>query len=1042
MDGERRQITVLFCDLVGSTRLATQLDPEDYYAVMHRYKDFCAGIVQKFDGFIARYIGDGVLVYFGYPNPGETDVERAASAALSFVREVGQLQVEFSDRTVALAVRVGMATGPVVIEQQDGTGLAFGKIPNLAARLQQIARPDQIVISEDTKKLLGGLFQYAPLPPQTLKGFDAPVTGWRLLGEDPYRNRFEALRGGRRTPFVGRDEELRYLRSKWHGEVGKGQGCVVEITGEAGIGKSRLVQEFANELRRDAYLLGYYCSPLHQRSTLYPVMEHMLRAAHISSEDTNADKLEKLKSLLRETFSEVENILPLYAGLLGLTTASIEHPYTSHFRKRLFGVLLEQLEHRSTRGKTVIVCEDMHWMDPTTRELVNVTRRRIETLPIMIVLTGRRPFGFGEEPGAPVHTLALGRLSERSCRMIVQSITGERRLHPAVTERVVAKTDGVPLFVEDLATMLIDTEASDPALLQGMETHKTIPPTLQDTLMERVSALGPRKTVAQSAAVLGRTFSVRLLAKVISKDVETTERLVKSLVDNRVLLPTLISPDTYSFRHALVQDAAYESLLREEKANTHARIADILVNEYSDIQESQPEILALHFDCCHDTGRAVEWYLKSGKRMNRVAAFLEAQAHLKRALELLTELDDTTDRLKQELELRIALGAAEAGLHGFSAASAGDSYERALEICRVLGDPPEIFPIISGTGSFYITRGAFSKCEQLAKECLERARNQTEQRPFVIGHRLLGGVLFLTGALEEAIGHLNETLKMYDSDPARYVGEDLTFSLDHKVTALCYLGLALCVSGQVDKGLEAGQRGLEHARALGNLHTINFSLTYLAAIHYLRKDDPETERIATESLELARREGFATWEGVSRMIRGEFLVNCGQVDLGLQDIIDGMRAHRSIEAQTYQAFGISLLVQGLMTAGKLPEAHEALERALELTQRIGEYWYHPELLRIQADLYLRSGKRAAAQESLQRALNIARSQGARLWELRCSTLLSRIQCAAGNEQSAVATLAAVYRQFPEGKETAPVKEARDCLSRMNLSADDERAIFE
>jgi len=578
--------------------------------------------------------------------------------------------------------------------------------------------------------------------------------------------------------------------------------------------------------------------------------------------------------------------------------------------------------------------------------------------------------------------------------------------------------------------MLTDKDFSRTAVIQEFETHKIIPSTLQDTLMERVSALNERKPIAQAAAVLGRTFSIAMLAKVMSRDVKTTAASVKSLVSDQIFVPTLISPDTYSFRHALVQDAAYESLLRQNRARLHERIAAILARDYPDIQESQPEILAFHFDCSHNGEEAVEWYLKSGRRLNAVSAFLEAESHLKRALELLTAQAATPARLRQELAVCIALGVAEAGLHGFSASSSGKVYERALAICRDLGDPPEIFPILSGAGSYHITRSEFGKSKALARECLERARFKSEIPPLVMGHRLLGGTLFLTGALEPAVEQLNKAVDLYDQDPTLYMGDSLSFSLDHKSTALCYLGLALCVLGYLDKGLEAGRRALEHSQSLGNRHTVNFSLTYLAAMHHFRGDDPETEQVATESLELALSEGFGTWEGVSRMIRGEFWVGKGLNDQGIADILAGMKAHRSTEATTYQPFGISLLVKGLVAIGKLSRARAALHKAIELTETTGECWYHAELLRMNAELHMRAGELAKAEEILLLGLEIARLQRARLWELRCSTLLSQVLLAGGKQCVAVDVLEPVYQNFSEGRETAPMREARDCLERM------------
>jgi class 3 adenylate cyclase len=697
IDAERRQLTVMFCDLVGSTALSTRLDPEDLREVIAEYHRVVAEIVRSFDGFVAKYMGDGVLIYFGYPQAHEDDAERAVRAGLGVVDAVARTDV----KSAKLQARIGIATGLVVVGDLIGEGSAqeqsvVGETPNLAARLQALADPGTVVIAAGTRRLVGDLFEYRDLRSVEVKGIAGPVSAWQALRPSAVESRFEALRGSTLTPLVGRDEEIDLLLRRWV-RAKAGDGQVVLVSGEPGIGKSRLTAALAERLQAEPHIrLRHFCSPYHQDSALYPFIDQLGRAAGFGRDDTVAAKLEKLEALLARAAPPDEDVA-LLADLMSLP-ASERHllPDLSPQRKkdRTLEALLRQLEDLSRQEPVVMVFEDAHWIDPTSRELLDLTVDRVRSPPTLLIVTFRPEF---QPPwiGQPqVTMLALNRLDRQDRTALVQQIIGRRALPADLIDQIADRTDGVPLFIEELTKSVL--ESGVPAV--------GIPTTLHDSLMARLDRLSPVRRVAQIGAAIGREFPYVLLHVVSQLPDDELQAALARLVASELVFQRGTPPNAvYSFKHALVQDAAHGSLLRATRQQLHAQIAEALEAQFPELMDTQPELFAQHYAEAGLVEKSVAFWGNAGRRSVARSAMTEAAAQFQKGLDQLALLPDNPERQRQELELSCALGAVLLATKGYSAAETGHAYAHAQELWQQLGSPIEFLHIL---GSLAITRSA------------------------------------------------------------------------------------------------------------------------------------------------------------------------------------------------------------------------------------------------------------------------------------------------------------------------------------------------
>jgi class 3 adenylate cyclase/tetratricopeptide (TPR) repeat protein len=1030
---ERRQLTVMLCDMVASTALSLRLDPEDLAEVLQAYRQRCNDVITGHGGTVARQIGDAVLAYFGYPRAHENDAERAIRAGLAIAGTRWQM-AGASD----LRVHIGIATGVVVVGNlpQAGEELsAIGSALNLAARLQALAGPGMVVVSEQTRRLSRRLFEYRDLGRQDLKGYDEPVPAWQVIAERRNRSRFHALRASDLTPLVDRQRELEELRHLWD-QARAGLGQALLMSSEPGVGKSRLTQVLAKRIvDRRCLRLWYHCSPNLQSSPLAPLVRQLTLAAGFSENDDDASKLRRLAGLVPDTAADAGEAVPLLADLLSVRYEAQYPPLgmsPQRQKQRLFQVLMQLVEAYAARGPVLMVVEDLHWIDPSSDELVGILIDRLRNLPVLAILTARPEFQSHWGENAHLHHMLLSPLERRDSIEMIGLLCGDRRIPESTIDQIADKTDGLPLFIEDLTKDVLES-ADVPADASGASRQGqgsfAIPATLNDSLMSRLDRLGSAKVVAEIGAVIGREFSYELLAKIADVPEDDLREELYRLVDAGLLVSRRSAAVlSYAFKHALVRDAAYSSLLKKKQVALHSRVARVLIDDFPETAESQPEVLAHHFQAANDAANAVIYLVKAAKLSARRSGFVEAIAQLESALRLLGTQPKSRERLRLELIVHRTLGGIYAEYRGFSSAECGRAYTAALELCRELGDAPEIFSVLSGLGSFEITRAAFATCQALAEECLSRATAQQSRPPFIMGHLLLGGTLFLRGELATARRHLEEALLTYEQDQAARRAKQVLYVQDQKSTGLCYLGLTLTILGRLDDGVRVAEEGLRHSRLLGGLHTINFSLCYLAAVHLIRGDWSAALECATRSLESAREQGFATWIGISQAIRGGALVSDGRHEEGLAELDRGIRGHTEIGAVAYRAFAMAFLAKGLTAAGRLDESLDTLSRALALVESTGERFYAVELMRLRGEVLARSGSAARAEDSLREAIDLARRQEARLFELRSAMSLCRLLEAPRRHAVLRDTLGPLCDWFAGAADSPDVQDARALLA--------------
>ena len=677
---ERRQLTIMFVDLVGSTALSGRLDPEELRDVIGAYHRRCDEVITSSGGFVAKYLGDGVLAYFGYPKAHEEDAEQAVRAGLALIEAVTRLNAGGSS---PLQVRVGIATGLVVVGDLLGEGAAreqavIGETPNLAARLQGLAEPNTVVIADNTRRLLGGLFDYRDLGLLAIAGMDHPVQVWRVLGASSLGSRFEALRAAS-TPLIGREEEIALLMRRWQ-QAKAGDGSVVLIVGEPGIGKSRIAQTILEQLANEPHTrLRFFCSPHHRHSALYPSIAQLQQAAGFRREDSAETRLNKLVEVLALADHDLREAVPLLADLLSIPTGDRYRPLNLSPQKRkekTLQVQLAQVEGLAAQQPLLMLWEDIHWSDPTTLESLDLLIDRAATLRALIILTFRSEFTPPWVGRPHVTLLSLNRLPRRHRAEMIAHLTGGKILPRGVADQIIDRTDGVPLFIEELTKSVVES-----GWVTGGGEHLAIPTTLQASLLARLDRLAPTREVAQIAAALGRQFSHELISAVADMPSARLENALEQLVRAELVFRRGKPPDaTYTFKHALVQDAAYSTLLRSRRQQLHGRIAATLERQFPEIAATQPELVAQHCTSAGVVEKSVEYWDKAGRMAVQRSTMAEAAAHFGKALELLGSLPRSPEQCSNERSLQLALAGALTAAKGWASPEAGEAYARARSV--------------------------------------------------------------------------------------------------------------------------------------------------------------------------------------------------------------------------------------------------------------------------------------------------------------------------------------------------------------------------
>jgi class 3 adenylate cyclase/predicted ATPase len=1036
IDAERRQLTVMFCDLVGSTALSARLDPEDLREIIATYHRAVAEVVAEFDGFVAKYMGDGVLVYFGYPRAHEDDAERAVRAGLGVVDAVGRLDV----KSVKLQARVGIATGLVIVGDLIGEGSAqeqsvVGETPNLAARLQSLAEPDAVVIAAGTRRLLGDLFEYRDLGAIEVKGIAAAVPAWQVLRPSVVASRFEALHGLALTPLVGRDEEIDLLLRRW-ARTKAGDGQVVLVSGEAGIGKSRITAALEERLYAEPHLrLRYFCSPYHQDSALYPFIDQLGRAAGIARDDPSASRLEKLEALLALATPSDEDVAFL-ADLLSLP-GSDRHPLPNltpqRKKERTLEALIRQLEGLARRQPVVMVFEDAHWIDPTSRELLDLAIERVRSLPVLLIITFRPEFQPPWTGQPQVTMLALNRLDRRDRTALVEQIAGGKALPAEVIDQIVDRADGVPLFVEELTKSVLESgllcEEVDRYVLDRALPPFAIPTSLHDSLMARLDRLASVRLVAQIGAAIGREFPYALLRAVSSFPEDELQAALGRLVSSELVFQRGIPPDAvYSFKHALVQDAAHGSLLRNARQQLHAQIAEALEAHAPAMMDSQPELLAQHYAEAGLVEKSVACWGKAGHRSAARSAMAEAAAQFQKALDQLALLPDTPERQRQELEFLSALGAALQAVKGQAAPETGHAYARARELWEQLGSPSEFLGVPYGQSRHHVARGELDLALRVAEDLLRLSRQRNDSAGLVLGHLSSGGNLMFAGRFASSRPYLEQVLALYDPISHRSLVDQA--AVHPQVASQAFLGIVLFCLGFPDQALAQSSAAIAEARTHAHPHSLALSLAYGTRLLSLGGDNAALNERADELVAVTTEQGFPVWRVQGTIFRGWVKVKNGDVTEGMSLLRNGSTAFRATRAETWMPHFIALLAGACEIAGQVEEAVTLLDDALQIVERTGERWFAAELNRRKGQLLLRQGHAEAAEKLYRKALSIAEEQEAKLWELRAAASLARLWRGQGRPAEARDLLAPVYGWFTEGFDTQDLKDAKALLDEL------------
>jgi class 3 adenylate cyclase/tetratricopeptide (TPR) repeat protein len=1041
---ERRQITVMFCDLVGSTRLSEQLDPEDLREVMRAYQEVCANVIKRFEGYIAKYLGDGILVYFGYPKAHEDDARRAVHAGLEVVEAVRDLPVEEQQLQQALQVRIGIHTGLVVVGEM-GAGevreqmAIVGDTPNIAARLQGLAETDTVVISRATYRLIEGYFDCESIGQHTLKGISRPVELYRVLGESGIKGRLEVAGAKGLTPLVGREEEVEILFDRWR-RAKEREGQVVLLSGEAGIGKSRLLQVMKSRLVDEPYTkIETHCSAYHQNSSLYPVIDHLRSWLKFKREDTTEAKLAKIEVALEKYGFPLDETVPLFASLLSVPISPHYMPLKlspEGYKRKTFEAFTSFLLKEAEKRPVLRIVEDLHWVDPSTLEYLTLLVDNVKDARILIVFTARPDFPLPWPICSNITQIAVNRLDSKQIKAMVGGIAEDKSLPQEIVDHIGAKTDGIPLFVEELTKMILESRC----IVEQGGTYKLvepfprldIPSTLKDLLMARLDRLETPKDLLQVGATLGREFTHELVNALSQLDSSSLERELAKLVDAGILDQRGYPPEaSYFFKHALIQEAAYDSILKSKRQMYHRNVAEVLEEKFPETKETQPELIARHYTEAGLSEKAIPFWLSAGKRATERSAHAEAINHLNRGLELLKFLSSTPQRSEQELNFQVALGAPLRVTEGFAGAGVEKAYLRAMELCRQAGKTDQIYPVLRGMGGIYLARGELKKANELGKQLMILSNEANDSKMLLQAHYIMGASLFCLGQIESALEHLENGLSHYN--PKEHSSHASLYGQDAGAACLWWSSWVKWFLGYPDQALMRSDEAIRLAKELAHPYSLALSYNSAAFVRHFRGEIDKTNKMSETSINLCSEGGYGLFLPMGVIIHGWSMAHDDKTSKGaIERMLQGISSWRSTGAELFCPFWYALLGDLYLRAGMRDEAGDAISQGFTFTNKNSERYFEAELFRLRGELVMDSGDRGenGADKYFRKSIQIARKQKARSLELRAVISYARRLTKKGRDKRAKKLLTEIYERFTEGFDTNDLKAARNMLEEL------------
>ena len=1026
----------MFCDLVGSTALSARLDPEDMREIMSAYHHRCAEVIGKSGGFVAKYMGDGVLAYFGYPQAHEDDAERAVRCGLALVDAASRLQTSHG---ATLQVRIGIATGVVVVGDLIGEGAAqeqgvVGETPNLAARLQTLAEPGQVVISPSTRRLTSGLFEYGDLGRVVLKGLADPIQAWQVLAASAVQSRFEAQHETSLAPLVGREEELELLLRRWN-QASQGEGRVVLLTGEPGFGKSRLIAALQERLQSQPYVrLRYFCSRQHTDSALYPIINQLERAARFERGDAPAQKLLKLQTLLlAPVVPEQAAEVTLLADLLSVPGDGQDGLFEMGPQKRkekTFDALLAQLR-RLDQQPVLMIYEDVQWIDPTTLELLALDVERASHMRLLLLISARPEFTPPWPGYAHLTTVSLTRLSRREGTTLITGVAQGRALPDEVTNQILVRTDGVPLFIEELTKAVLESgllrKREHDYVLDGPLAPVAIPATLQDSLMARLDRLSSVRQVAQVGAALGRQFSHELLHAAAGMPERQLSDALEQLVRAELLFRRGAPPNAqYTFKHALVQDVAYASLLRANRQQLHARIARAYETRFPEVVGAQPELVAHHFTEAGLSDAAIEYWQQAGDLAMARSGHAEAIHHFSVALDLLSKLEKA-DRAAKELELRVKLGPVLMMVKGPGSPEVEAIYRRAVAL-EANDDSSTRFKALWGLYYHSMTSGRLSEAAAHADELLGLAQRLGADDLVLEGHHAKWSTSLWCGELAAADVHSQKGISRYDC--TRHHALAFTFSgHDPGVCAHGVRALTMALLGFPEQAMKLAAEAVTLARRLSHPYSLANAMWSSVTVLQVGRQRQSCRDLAAELLKLSQEHDFPMMRGAGKFCSGWATADGGELAQGIALMEEGLALFSAVR-QVTRPYMLAVLASAKADLGKPDEGLELLKDALASTEVSGERWWQAELHRLRGRLLMARGQHDESEACFRRAIEVSSGQRARVLELRAATSLARLWSDRGRNAEARDLLAPIYGWFTEGFGTLDLKEAKILLDEL------------